>query len=263
MARLCFDYGHGGADPGAVYKGRKEKDDVLSLGRAVATEVRRHGVVVDETRTGDYAVSLKDRSNLENRKGYDYFISFHRNAFKPEAAKGVETYTYLNAGTKAKGMAVKIQEALVGLGFVNRGVKEKNLHVLRETRAPAVLAEVGFIDNTGDNRLFDIKYTEMIKGIARAILAQLGITYRGEVDELEATAIVIGSFADYPTSEPLAAKLGAGIFLRTIAESRPVAKEVIVCGGGIKGIKGDKIVNLSGDDRYDTSDKIREYLNKL
>jgi N-acetylmuramoyl-L-alanine amidase len=49
MARLCFDYGHGGNDPGAVYKGRKEADDVLSLGRAVAAVLRRHGVIIDET----------------------------------------------------------------------------------------------------------------------------------------------------------------------------------------------------------------------
>lgn len=62
----------------------------------MAAEVRRHGVVVDETRTTDTTVSLNDRSDFENRNTYDYFISFHRNAFQPEKAKGVETYTYLN-----------------------------------------------------------------------------------------------------------------------------------------------------------------------
>jgi N-acetylmuramoyl-L-alanine amidase len=35
VAKLCFDYGHGGTEPGAVYQGRREKDDVLSLGKAV------------------------------------------------------------------------------------------------------------------------------------------------------------------------------------------------------------------------------------
>ena len=37
MARLCFDYGHGGKDSGALYNGRKESNDVLSLGKAIAT----------------------------------------------------------------------------------------------------------------------------------------------------------------------------------------------------------------------------------
>lgn len=84
-----------GNDPGAVYKGRKESDDNLSLGMAVATELRRHGVEVSETRTTDRAVSLAERSSLANKDGCDYFISFHRNAFQPEQAKGVETLSIL------------------------------------------------------------------------------------------------------------------------------------------------------------------------
>lgn len=177
MARLCFDYGHGGEDPGATYNGRKESNDVLSIGRAVAAEVRRHGVTVDETRTSDITASLNDRSNFENRNTYDYFISFHRNAFQPEQAKGVENYIYLNPGAKSKGLAQRIQTSLVSLGFADRGVKEANYHVLRETKAPAVLIEIGFIDNTGDNNLFDSKRNEIIKAIAKAILAQLGVDY--------------------------------------------------------------------------------------
>lgn len=183
MARLCFDYGHGGEDSGACYNGRKESNDVLSIGRAVAEEVSRYGVTVDETRTSDATVSLNDRSAFENRNIYDYFISFHRNAYEPEKARGVETYTYLNPGAKSKSLAQRIQTSLVVLGFVDRGVKEANYHVLRETEAPAVLIEIGFIDNTGDNNLFDSKKNEIIKVLAKAILAQVGINY------IEPTAI--------------------------------------------------------------------------
>lgn len=178
MARLCFDYGHGGADSGACYKGRKESNDVLSLGKAVAAEVRRHGITVDETRTSDATVSLNDRSNFENRNAYDYFISFHRNAYKPQKANGAETYTYLSASTKAKALAEKIQAGLVSIGFINRGVKTANYHVLRETICPAVLIEMGFIDNSSDNDLFDSKRNEIVKAIAKAILSQLGIVYK-------------------------------------------------------------------------------------
>lgn len=177
MTRLCFDYGHGGNDSGASYNGRKESDDVLSLGKAVAAEVRRHVVTVDETRTLDATVSLRARSDFENRNIYDYFISFHRNAFEPEKARGVETYVYLNPSTRSKGLAQRIQESLVALGFVNRGVKEANFHVLRETKAPAVLIEVGFIDNSKDNSIFDNKRNEIIKALTKAILAQVGVDY--------------------------------------------------------------------------------------
>lgn len=177
MARICIDPGHGGSDPGAVYKGRKESEDNLALAKEVAKELRRHGVTVDETRSSDETASLRDRSNFENKGSYDYFISFHRNAFKPEAAQGVETYTYLNASAKAKGLAAKIQAALVTVGFTNRGVKEANFHVLRETKSPAVLVEIGFIDNSKDNQLFDSKRDGIIEGLTKAILSQLGIKY--------------------------------------------------------------------------------------
>jgi len=191
MARLCFDYGHGGNDPGAVYKGRKEADDVLSLGRAVAAVLRRHGVIVDETRTADVSVSLKARCDFENMGSFDYFISFHRNAFKPETAAGVETYTYLSPGTKSKELAEKIQSTLTNVGFVDRRVKEANFHVLRETKAPAVLIEIGFIDNSQDNALFDSKRADIVSGIAKAILSQMGIKYMEENNSQDKLAEVL------------------------------------------------------------------------
>ncbi|MBE6067407.1 MAG: N-acetylmuramoyl-L-alanine amidase [Clostridium lundense] len=178
MARLCFDYGHGGTDPGATYNSRKESNDVLNIGRAVAAEIRRYGITVDETRTSDSTVSLKDRSAFENRNTYDYFISFHRNAYEPEKAKGVETYTYLNGRVKSKSLAERIQKFLVALGFVDRGVKEANYHVLRETKAPAILVEIGFIDSSIDNNLIDAKRNEIINAIAKALLNELGINYK-------------------------------------------------------------------------------------
>ena len=91
---ILLDYGHGGKDPGAVYKGRKEAHDVLKLGQAVAKRLRAAGMVVDETRTSDATLSLDARVKIELKKKYDYFISFHRNAFKPEHATGAEVYVY-------------------------------------------------------------------------------------------------------------------------------------------------------------------------
>ncbi|VFU11658.1 N-acetylmuramoyl-L-alanine amidase [anaerobic digester metagenome] len=179
MAKICLDYGHGGKDPGAVYKGRKESDDNLSFGKAVAAELKRHGVEVIETRAVDETVSLGERSGVANSGGCDYFISFHRNAFKPEQAKGAETFVYMTPSTKSLQLAERIQKALAGVGFVNRGVKKANFHVLREIKSPAVLAEVGFLDNTGDNQLFDSKRNEIIKAIVTAVLSQLGVDYKG------------------------------------------------------------------------------------
>ena len=221
MSRLCFDYGHGGNDPGACYNGRKESNDVLEIGKEVAKEVRRHGVIVDEIRTTDTTLSLQQRSNYENKNNYEYFISFHRNAFKPEAATGVETYTYLNQDARSKAMADKIQAAIVNLGFVNRGVKKANFHVLRETKAPAVLIELGFIDNSKDNSLFDSRKKEIIKAISKAILAQLGVTYKEEVvsnssDSKTLYRVMAGSFSIRENANKQVQKLKAAGFEATI-----------------------------------------------
>lgn len=199
MVKICIDPGHGGSDSGAIYKGRKEKDDVLKLGKAVANLLRRHGILVDETRTTDVTITLKDRSDFEKKKEYDYFISFHRNAFKPEQAHGVETYTYINQSQKAKGLADRVQKELVAIGFKDRGVKKANFHVLRETKSPAILIEVGFIDNTKDNDLFDSKFDEIAKILAKIILEEVGGEYKEPTQSPDTQTlyrVMAGSYAN-------------------------------------------------------------------
>ena len=109
----------------------------------------------------DTTLSLNARTKRENGAKYDYFISFHRNAIAPEKAYGAEVYTYPTGSDKAK----QLQDALVGVGFKNRGVKIANYYVLKYTKAPAVLLEVGFIDHTTDNKLFDGRFDEIVEAI--------------------------------------------------------------------------------------------------
>lgn len=51
--KIVLDAGHGGEDPGAVYKDRKEKDDNLKLALAVGRILEDNGVDVVYTRTTD------------------------------------------------------------------------------------------------------------------------------------------------------------------------------------------------------------------
>ena len=173
--RICFDYGHGGRDPGATYLGRRESDDVLRIGAELAQYLRSCGIIVDETRTGDRSVGLWERGRFENKDRYDYFISFHRNAFRPEVASGVETYIYQKGSLKAYDLARSIQQVLRQVGFRNRGIKKGNFYVLRNTRAPALLVEIGFIDNTRDNMIFDQRRQEIVGALGEAILSHCGV----------------------------------------------------------------------------------------
>ncbi|CUQ24788.1 N-acetylmuramoyl-L-alanine amidase [Dorea longicatena] len=60
------------------------------------------------------------------------------------------------------------------VGFVNLGVKARpNLVVLKRTKMPAVLVEVGFINSKTDNQLFDENFSDIAQAIASGILDTL------------------------------------------------------------------------------------------
>lgn len=174
--KIAIDPGHGGRDPGAVFEGRQEKDDVLELALAVGQILEEHGVDVVYTRVEDVYNTPFEKATMANNAGADLFVSFHRNAMPiPGSATGAEVLVYEDEGIPAV-LARNVLEQLEKVGFENRGVIErKNLVVLRRTRMPAVLLEVGFIDNPADNELFDREFDQIAQGIADAILDTLEI----------------------------------------------------------------------------------------
>ena len=139
---IMLDAGHGGQDPGAVYKGRQEKDDNLKLALAVGEILERNGIDVSYTRTTDIYQTPFEKAQLANQAGVDYFISFHRNSSpKDNQYQGVEVLVYDKSGIKYQ-MAENIVGALGELGFREIGVKERpGLVVLRRTKMPALLIE--------------------------------------------------------------------------------------------------------------------------
>lgn len=172
--KIMLDAGHGGSDPGAVYQGRREKDDTLRLTMEVGRILAENGIDVEYTRTTDIYQTPFEKARIANQSGADYFISFHRNS-SPEANQyqGVEVLLYDKSGVKYE-MAQNILGALGELGFREIGVKERpGLVVLRRTRMPALLLEIGFINSDADNALFDEKFAEIARSIAEAILGTL------------------------------------------------------------------------------------------
>ena len=159
--KIVLDAGHGGEDPGAVYKDRKEKDDNLKLTLAVGKILEENGVDVVYTRTTDIYQTPFEKAKAANEAGADFFISFHRNSSsKPEQYNGVEVLVYDKKGIKYQ-MAQNILGALGELGFRELGVKERpGLVVLRRTKMPALLVETGFINSEKDNQLFEKKFEE-------------------------------------------------------------------------------------------------------
>lgn len=174
MATVVIDAGHGGADFGATYLGRMEKDDVLRLSLAVGNILSNNGVNVIYTRTNDVYETPAEKAAEANASSADYFVSIHRNSSPyPNQYTGVESLVYNRYGTAAR-MAENINRQLEMVGFVNHGVNERpNLAVLRRTNMPAVLVEVGFINTDRDNMLFDSRFDEIAQAIANGILMSL------------------------------------------------------------------------------------------
>lgn len=172
--RIALDAGHGGSDPGAVYKGRQEKDDTLDLTLAVGDILKKNGIDVYYTRTTDEYETPFKKATDANNSGADLFVSIHRNSSEnPNQYSGVETLVYSYTGLKAE-VARNINNQLEDAGFKNLGVDErKNLVVLKRTKMPAVLVEAGFINNDKDNYLFDEEFDSIAQAIADGILESI------------------------------------------------------------------------------------------
>ena len=173
---VCVDAGHGGADTGALGEGgRYEKDDNLKLAKAVKEELEKRNIRVVMTREDDTKVSLQGRCDIANDAGAVLFVSLHRNSASAAAAKGVEIWT-ANKGRGAR-MAGYILDGLREAGIQeDRGVQEgtsssdkSDYYINKHTTMPSCLAEMGFITNEEDNRLFDENLDRYAAAIAEGV----------------------------------------------------------------------------------------------
>lgn len=230
---IMLDAGHGGRDPGAVYNGRQEKDDTLALTLAIGEILQNRGIDVEYTRTTDVYETPYQKAMEANEAGADFFISIHRNSYPTDnAVSGVESLVYDLSGIKLQ-MAENINSQLESVGFVNLGVKARpGLVVLRRTKMPAVLVEVGFINSDTDNYLFDNNFDDIALAIADAILDTLGVDVEPgfPVDQgtssrgytVQAGAFRNGTYADRLQNElvaqdfPAAVSQGGGLYRVTV-----------------------------------------------
>lgn len=169
--RIIIDAGHGGFDNGAVYQGRKEKDDSLRLALEVGDKLVQNGLQVAYTRTTDVYRNANDRIHIANRSEGDVFVSLHRNASPyPNTYRGVEALIY-NGGDKKEIIANTINDQLSKVGFRNLGINlRQDLAILKHTNMPAIVIEVGFIHSNCDNDILDDCFDEVAAAIALGIM---------------------------------------------------------------------------------------------
>nr|WP_042350951.1 N-acetylmuramoyl-L-alanine amidase [Bacillus massiliigorillae] len=154
---IVIDPGHGGKDSGAVGYNLTEKYVVLDTGLRLQKLLANTPFTVKLTRSTDVFLELSERVTFAKQNKANTFVSIHANAANGNAS-GSETYYYdtsraVNPNTAdSKLLAEKIQTRLYkAMEHNNRGEKHGDLHVIRENSMPAVLVELGFIDNKSDN----------------------------------------------------------------------------------------------------------------
>ena len=144
--RIAYDAGHGGTDPGAVNGCVYEKNLNRRMADAIISKLRGLGAEVIDIRQNDEYVDLADRARKANDAAAHIFVSGHHNSAVPEA-RGIETYHYPGSYYGSLLADAIHQHVAPASGLANRGVKQANFQVLRETSMPAVLIEFGFISN--------------------------------------------------------------------------------------------------------------------
>lgn len=155
-ATIMLDAGHGGTDPGAVADGVREADIALDYVYALVSELRMAGVRPLLTREDDSRWTLSARASRANELGACCFVSVHCNASTSQVAHGFQVF-YARGSAAGKDLAERIVEAAHQRQQASRwtGVFPdespqcggRRLAVLRQTRMPAVLVELGFITN--------------------------------------------------------------------------------------------------------------------
>jgi len=172
--KIVLDPGHSGpVEPGACVGGVRECDVVLAIARLLAEQLEEQGHEVLLTRSGDITTDdLAFRAELSNEQQADLFVSIHANSAANSAAHGTEVY-HFPGSEQGRRLAGLIQTRLVAeLSTADRGVKEANFQVLRETQCPAVLVEVAFISHERDRQLLTAYAGQL--GAAVAIAEGIG-----------------------------------------------------------------------------------------
>lgn len=160
--KITIDPGHGGYQPGARGCGLVEKDINLQNALKVYDALRQAGAEVTLTRTDDTYVSLDERVDIAERAGSDIFISFHCNSCGTSNLRhGTELY-YCN--DNSKDLATVMEKTIVPkLGTRYGGVFQRRFLVVRKSKMPAILVEVGYINDTGDAaKLSDPNFQEQL-----------------------------------------------------------------------------------------------------
>ncbi len=173
---IVLDAGHGGQDKGASSTLGFEKDYTLSVIKSLKKSLEDKGFHVLLTRNTDLYVPLEGRADAANLEKDAIFVSVHFNSCNDGGqANGFEVYAMTPRGAGSTGdkapsleqlqdfpgndfdnaglaLATCVHHSLLGhIPEHDRGVRRARFVVLKDTHAPSVLVEGGFLTNPGES----------------------------------------------------------------------------------------------------------------
>lgn len=190
---IAIDAGHGGDDPGAIGPRKVyEKRVVLQLAKRIVSRLNSlagfKGVL---TRTGDYYLGHRKRTQIARDNRADLFVSIHADAFRSSNVKGASVYTLSDRGATSETAAWLAEkenrsDLLGGVGDVSLGDKDPVLaHVLLDLSmeanrsqsidaGKAVLANLGQITALHKNRVEQAAFVVLKSPDMPSILVETG-----------------------------------------------------------------------------------------
>lgn len=180
---IYIDPGHGGVDPGAIYKDIEEATINLEISKKITSSLEREGAIVYLTRNGDYDLSVNNavnrkrsdlsrRGNIINRSMCDLYLSIHLNADVSSTWRGAQVF-YDDINPKNEEIAKILQDVLKDDLNTTRKYKEvTDMYLHKRVTRPGVLVEVGFITNPNERYLLlQDYYQQKIAGsITRGVI---------------------------------------------------------------------------------------------
>ncbi len=184
LGKVVVDAGHGGKDSGTPKRSSRkvrgnglidEKAVNLDAARRLERHLKRGGATVVMTRKSDVYVTLNERPAIGNRHRALLFVSIHADAAANRSAHGFTIYVARRASASSLKAAALIRRELARTGVTDRGIRRADYRVLKNSRGPAVLVELGFLSNSAEaRRLATSTHREaMAAAVARGILAYL------------------------------------------------------------------------------------------
>lgn len=192
--RIALDDGHGMQTAGkrtpfipSIGRFIHENEFNRAVVRLLDAELKRCGFGTVLTAPGDSDHSLASRVKVANDAKVDLFISIHYNALdgKFDGAgkdpEGFSAHIDPSGGQSQKFAEIAIKHLAKGTLQKNRGVVKQQLYVTANTKMPAVLFELGFMDNNREALLMiDPAFQkECAVEIAQAVCEFYGVPYKG------------------------------------------------------------------------------------